>query len=215
MNQLWQKGRIGLAGLALVTIAVAATSERSPQEANDGGVRNPEQSPTVTAVKTPAKLGAVQVDMTRLRRLLPARDADLANPANPTDPANETAVVNGAENSTPSAEDKVIEVPVRAEIVNAFASKSWYVPPPPPPPPKIEPPPKPTAPPLPFVYIGRYDNPGAPTVIMLVRGDRLYTVSEGDSIDGTYHVDRVEKGQVELTYLPLKQKQFLQTGAPG
>jgi hypothetical protein len=100
-------------------------------------------------------------------------------------------------------------------IANAFATKSWYVPPPPPPPAKPEPPPKPTAPPLPFAYLGRYDDPGKPTVIWLLRGDRLYTVSEGDSIDAIYHIDLVAKGRIELTYLPLQQKQVLQTGESG
>jgi len=107
------------------------------------------------------------------------------------------------------------EVPPAVEIVDAFAAKSWYVPPPPPPPVKPEPPPKPTAPPLPFTYMGRYDDSENPTVVMLVRGDRLYTVSEGESIDGTYRVERIDKGLVELTYLPLQEKQVLQTGEPG
>jgi hypothetical protein len=94
---------------------------------------------------------------------------------------------------------------------NAFSATSWYVPPPPPPPAKPAPPLKPTAPPLPFSYLGRYQDAGL--IIMLVRGDRVYTVSEGDVIENTYRIERVSAGTVELTYLPLNIRQTLSTGA--
>lgn len=97
------------------------------------------------------------------------------------------------------------------EVGNVFAATSWYVPPPPPPPAKPAPPPKPTAPPLPFSYLGRYED--AALVIMLVKGDRVYTVSVGDVIESTYRVERVSSGMVELTYLPLNIRQTLSTGA--
>jgi len=97
------------------------------------------------------------------------------------------------------------------KIGNAFGSTSWYVPPPSPPPVKPAPPPKPTAPPLPFSYLGRYED--SALVIMLVKGDRLYTVTEGDVIENTYRVERVTAGMVELTYLPLNIRQSISTGA--
>jgi hypothetical protein len=96
------------------------------------------------------------------------------------------------------------------EIGNAFSATSWYVPPPPPP---ALPPPPPSAPPLPFSYLGQYkDAASGATVIFLSNGDRVYTVSEGDVIDGTYSVGPIASGQLELTYLPLKIKQSLNTG---
>lgn len=98
-----------------------------------------------------------------------------------------------------------------AEVGNVFSATSWYVPPPPPPPVKPPPPPKPTAPPLPFTYLGRYEESPA-VIIMLVKGDRIYTVSEGDVIENTYRVERVVAGMVELTYLPLNIKQSISTG---
>ena len=97
---------------------------------------------------------------------------------------------------------------------NAFKAMSWYVPPPPPPPPpppKPLPPPAPTAPPMPFSFMGRYED-GAKRVILLVKGDLVYTVSEGEVIDNTYRVDRLTGGQLELTYLPLNIKQTISTG---
>jgi hypothetical protein len=97
---------------------------------------------------------------------------------------------------------------------NAFRALSWYVPPPPPPPkppPKPLPPPPPAAPPMPFTYMGRYEE-GARRVILLVKGDLVYTVSEGEVIDNTYRVDRLAAGQLELTYLPLNIRQTISTG---
>lgn len=97
------------------------------------------------------------------------------------------------------------------EFADVFGATSWYVPPPPPPPRPPAPPPVPTAPPLPFTYLGRYED--APTrLTILVKGDRMYTVTEGDVIENTYRVERVAPGLVELTYLPLNIKQSLRTG---
>jgi len=97
------------------------------------------------------------------------------------------------------------------EAGNAFPAMSWYVPPPPPPPPKPLPPPPPTAPPMPFSFMGRYED-GEKLIILLVKGDRVYTVSEGEVIDNTYRVDRLTASQLELTYLPLNIKQTISTG---
>lgn len=101
---------------------------------------------------------------------------------------------------------------VTREPGNAFASRSWYVPPPPPPPPpKVEPPP-PTAPPLPFVYLGRYVDAGVPT-FFLARGDRVLTVRAGDVLDGIYRIDGVEGQTMSLTYMPLNIRQTLDVGS--
>lgn len=97
---------------------------------------------------------------------------------------------------------------------NAFESKSWYVPPPPPPPAKPLPPPPPSAPPLPFTYLGRYDDSAKP-VIFLVRGDRILLVSAGDVIEGTYRVDGITGSALGLTYLPLNIRQTLDVGNAG
>lgn len=99
----------------------------------------------------------------------------------------------------------------KKKVGNAFGSTSWYVPPPPPPKAKPLPPPEPTAPPLPFSYLGLYEG-GAGKVIMLVKGDHIYTVGVGDVIDNTYRIDSFNQGAVEMTYLPLNIKQSLSTG---
>lgn len=97
-----------------------------------------------------------------------------------------------------------------------FATHSWYVAPPPPPPPVVDttpaPPPKPTAPPLPFTYMGSYAPNGAKPVFFLTHGDRVYDVHIGDTLDNTYTVDAFNNGALVFTYKPLNQQQQLMTG---
>lgn len=117
--------------------------------------------------------------------------------------------------------ERLAQLTARAEgdvaAGDAFGPTSWYVPPPPPPPPPVQapvPPPPPTAPPLPFSYFGRYEEDGAKTILLL-KGERMYTVAEGDVIEQTYRVERLANGQLELTYLPLNITQTLSTGEPS
>jgi hypothetical protein len=101
---------------------------------------------------------------------------------------------------------------------NPFVSKSWYVRPPAPAPRPVEvvvpPAPVPTAPPLPFAYMGRLleDTTQRP-VYFLVKGDRLYTVAEGELIDGAYRLEGLDSGRLAFTYLPLNVRQFLPLGS--
>lgn len=101
-------------------------------------------------------------------------------------------------------------------VGDVFNATSWYVPPPPryvkpPPPPPPPPIAVPTAPPLPFTYLGRYGD-SASRIIILSKGDRVYTVTEGDTIENTYRVEKLTAGMVNLTYLPLNIEQSLRTG---
>ena len=160
--------------------------------ADEGAAARPDNAAaTRSGPRAQAKAAAretVHVELERMNRPPAAAKADAA-----AEPAGET-----------------VAAPAPADVVNAFSSTSWYVPPPPP---KAEPPPKPTAPPLPFTYMGRYEDAGrAAVVVMLVKGDRLYTVSVGDVIDGTYRVDRISDKAVDLIYLPLHEKQALPAG---
>jgi hypothetical protein len=101
------------------------------------------------------------------------------------------------------------------EIGNVFKAISWYVPPPPPPPPPPPipvPPPPPMAPPMPFSYLGRYED-GRKLVIFLLKDDRIYTVSEGEVIDNTYRVEHLIGEVLEMTYLPLNIRQTINVGA--
>jgi len=97
---------------------------------------------------------------------------------------------------------------------DAFTSLSWLPPPPPPPPLPPPPPPKPaaapTAPPLPYAFVGMLQKgPGKPAAF-LSRGDALLIVSAGDVLDNnTYRVESLGNSEVVLTYLPLNIKQSI------
>jgi hypothetical protein len=88
-----------------------------------------------------------------------------------------------------------------------FVSKSWFVPPPPP---KAA---QPTAPTLPFVYMGKLAEEGENLIILLSKQNRNYQVKVGDVLDNTYRVDEVRPPVMTLTYLPLNIKQTIQIGA--
>ena len=96
-----------------------------------------------------------------------------------------------------------------------FKSKSWYIPPPPPPKPRYvapPPPPPPTAPPLPYKFTGSFQAPGQKLVVYLSRGDKLYSVSAGDILEGTYKIESINAGQLVILYLPLNISQNLRIG---
>ncbi len=90
-----------------------------------------------------------------------------------------------------------------------FVAKSWYVPPPPV---EVQAPATPTAPPLPFAYMGKLQEESGRLIIYLAKGEQTYSVSPGDVIDDTYRIDGIESGQLVMTYLPLTVKQTLPIG---
>ena len=95
-----------------------------------------------------------------------------------------------------------------------FGSHNWTPPPPPPPPaPRVvvAPPPKPTAPPLPFTYIGKKLENGN-WEAYLARGTETYIVHNKTMIDDTYRAEMIVPPNLTITYLPLKQVQTLTIG---
>jgi len=93
-----------------------------------------------------------------------------------------------------------------------FAPHSWYVAPPPPPPPADEAPAAPTAPPLPYTYVGSYTPSGERATYFLARGDRVIDAHVGDKLDGVLLFEKVEGGQLVFNYLPLNIRQTLPAG---
>src|SRR5882762_1492727 len=86
-----------------------------------------------------------------------------------------------------------------------FASRSWQ-----PPAPKISSaprvPPAPTAPPMPYRYAGKLVQGGQQSVL-LAKGDMLFPVNEGETLDGAYRVESIGETQITLTYLPLAHEE--------
>ena len=73
--------------------------------------------------------------------------------------------------------------------------------------------PPPSAPPLPFTYMGKLMSEGD-LAVFLVQGERNLIVHEGDTIDSLYRVERIAEGDITLLFLPLNQRQTLVIGAP-
>ncbi|MFC5697085.1 secretion system X translation initiation factor [Pseudomonas sp. GCM10022186] len=104
--------------------------------------------------------------------------------------------------------------PVAVPAADLFAAQSWYVAPPPPPPmaaPTAAPRARPTAPPLPFTFIGKLDD-RQQLQVFLLRGEEVLVVREGDLIGKTYKVQRIDPERMTLVYLPLDIAQSLAVG---
>lgn len=80
----------------------------------------------------------------------------------------------------------------------------------PPPPPMVKPvvvlapPPKPVAPPPGFHYLGRMTRDGK-IYLFLGYDDEVEVVAVGDTVGGSWRIERVSETGVELNYLPLNQ----------
>lgn len=131
--------------------------------------------------------------------------ASASAPASASTAASATAAASGpaaaASRAVPSGEGQ------------AFARLSWLPPRPPPAPAPPPPPPAPvvpTAPPLPFNFVGMVDNGTGKPQAFLAKGDALLVVSAGQLLENnTYRVDSFDANQVVLTYLPLSMKQTI------
>lgn len=79
--------------------------------------------------------------------------------------------------------------------------------PPPPPPLRRAAPaavatPVPVAPPVPYRFAGRVLK-GSEEEVLVSKGDLVFPVKVGDTLDGTYKVESIGAGRIELLYLPL------------
>lgn len=99
---------------------------------------------------------------------------------------------------------------IQGTDIDAFRTKSWFVPPPPPPP---EPPSKPAAPALPFQFVGKTEAvDGSKQVVFLAHtanSNEFYSVSRGDRFAENYRLEKVEPNALIIRYLPLSINQSL------
>ncbi len=93
-----------------------------------------------------------------------------------------------------------------AEILDLFPRQSFV------PPVVSAAPEKPVAPALPFTYGGRYTE-GNNTIVFLKEGAKMHTVRLGETVNGTYRIEKIDPDAITLSYLPLGQRQTLQTGS--
>ncbi len=141
--------------------------------------------------------------ITVLAAIWPVHDPETAlpKPAKTTPPGNPTAVPAIA-----FAPLKAAVPDKAAPIMDLFPQQSWM----PPPPPQLQPA-KPVAPALPFIFAGRYTE-GENVTIFLMEGSQMHKVKQGDTIKGTYKIEKIEQASISLTYLPMNTTQILATG---
>ena len=77
----------------------------------------------------------------------------------------------------------------------------------------LQPPPPPGPPPLPFQYMGRLTDGGAP-VVYLSHGDQALIARNGETLEGTFKVVDISALQIEFLHLPTGQKQSMSLPAP-
>jgi hypothetical protein len=75
-------------------------------------------------------------------------------------------------------------------------------------------PPAASAPPLPFVYLGRWKEQGR-TSVFVQRDDRSYKIDGPGPLDSEYAVRSIGDDRISLTYLPLGTVQELRLDAPA
>lgn len=107
--------------------------------------------------------------------------------------------------------EDLISLSDREDKTPLFRAHDWTPPPPPPPKARQAPPPRPTAPPLPFTYLGKKEENGQ-WEAFLARGDDVFVVREQTVIDGQYLVTSLTPQVLTMTYLPLQQEHKLILG---
>lgn len=68
---------------------------------------------------------------------------------------------------------------------------------------------EPAAPPLPFRYVGGFDEPGQRYVVLL-SGTDVVTARAGERIGDQYRVVRIMPTRIEFIHLPTRQRQALE-----
>lgn len=66
----------------------------------------------------------------------------------------------------------------------------------------------PTAPPMPYRFAGKVVR-GDEYSIMLSKGDLVFPVKEGETLDGAYRVESIGDDRITLMYLPLRQRESI------
>jgi hypothetical protein len=107
--------------------------------------------------------------------------------------------------------DVLIAASSKESARDLFAAHSWNPPPPPAPPPQPEA--APSAPPVPYTYLGRKVE-GDAWEVYLARGDQTFVAKSGTVLDGAWRVESAQPPSLVLTFLPLGQTQTLSIGDP-
>ena len=117
-----------------------------------------------------------------------------------------------AANSESDTWQQVIRKPPSTKPYNVFKVHSWVVVPPVVKQ-KPQPVPPPVAPPAPFTYMGKLEDPIKGTQVFLMLNGRLYSVFKGEKIDQQWRLDTEDDNNIRLTFIPLNLPQVLSKAA--
>jgi len=140
---------------------------------------------------------------------------DLRGPAAPTSAKAPASVASqGPERAVaPASDAKQPGIPTRLTLgkfgADPFSAQSWL--------PRRKPtvvsePPVAVVPPLPYRFAGQFHRESG-IEVYVARGEEIFPVKEGDTLDGEYKVDSVSGTEVSFVHLPSGTRQALQFSA--
>jgi cohesin domain-containing protein len=140
---------------------------------------------------------------------------DLRGPAAPTSAkAPASGASQGPERAAaPASDAKQPGIPTRLTLgkfgADPFSAQSWL--------PRRKPavvsaPPDPVVPPLPYRFAGQFHRESG-IEVYVARGEEIFPVKEGDTLDGQYKVESVSGTEVSFVHLPSGTRQALQFSA--
>jgi hypothetical protein len=107
--------------------------------------------------------------------------------------------------ATKAAPPERLELPERRGLARTRSELFGAPPPPPAPVKKAQPAPvaaAPVAPPVPYRFAGKVLK-GSEQEVLVSKGDLVFPVKVGDTLDGMYRVESISAERIELLYLPL------------
>src|SRR5213596_3549150 len=138
---------------------------------------------------------------------------DLRGPAAPTSAKAPTSGASGDPEhaAAPASEPQQPGIPARSALgriaADPFSAQSWL--------PRRKPavvssaPPEPVTPPLPYRFAGQFHRESG-IEVYVARGEEVFPVKEGDTLDGQYKIDSVSATEVSFIFLPSGARQTLQ-----
>jgi hypothetical protein len=124
----------------------------------------------------------------------------LDNPQEAPGVANVPSAVGESPRSVSS--DNSLQFPERRGLAKARGELFGSPPPPPKAAPVVVAAPTPVAPPVPYRFAGKVRK-GAEEEVLLSKGDLVFAIKVGDTLDGMYRVESIGADRIELLYLPL------------
>jgi hypothetical protein len=124
----------------------------------------------------------------------------LDNPQEAPGVANVPSAVGESPRSVSS--DNSLQFPERRGLAKARGELFGSPPPPPKAAPVVVAAPTPVAPPVPYRFAGKVRK-GSEEEVLLSKGDLVFAIKVGDTLDGMYRVESIGADRIELLYLPL------------